>query len=403
MNHHPTPVPEPSPSNEKKKRFLPNNRYFTICIYALVIILLGSLIVRVVMTPYAVTRGIQRILNVLMPFLIGALIAMILNPIINYLYLIMTKYMKIRNRKLCRVIASVLAYCMVLGLIMVCIVFIVPQIFTSITDLINSLPKLYRMTYDFFDTLQERFPDLDTTEIQNAINKVLPDMIAAIQNFASNLVPAIYLASVSIVKWVINTLIALIVSIYIIIDKKLLKKIIKILLYTFVPKSYTQPVITVLRECNHIFTSFIVGKAIDSLIIGILCFVSMTIFHLDYALLISVIVGITNMIPYFGPFIGAIPGALVLLMVSPLESLGFLVLILVLQQFDGLYLGPKILGDSMGMRPLWIIISITLGEKIAGVLGMFLSVPICAILVYLFNLLIEYCLKKKQLQKEDFL
>ena len=123
----------------------------------------------------------------------------------------------------------------------------------------------------------------------------------------------------------------------------------------------------------------------------------MNIFSMPYALLISVIVGITNMIPYFGPFIGAVPGAIILLIIDPLTALGFVVLIFLLQQFDGLYLGPKILGDTVGLKPLWIIVSITVGGSVAGVLGMFLSVPVVAVLRYLLNLYLEYRLEKRHI------
>ena len=228
------------------------------------------------------------------------------------------------------------------------------------------------------------------SDIQKAVNDALPNLISTIRNFASDIVPAIYTASVSIVQWVLNAIVALIVSIYILGDKKGLKKLIKVILYSFVPENYINSSIQVLRECNNIFTNFMVSKALDSL----------TIFDLDYAVLISIVVGITNMIPYFGPFIGAIPGFLILLIVNPWKSLGFLIMILILQQFDGLYLGPKLMGSSVGMKPLWIIISITLGGKIAGVLGMFLSVPIGAILVYLFNLLIDRVLSKKNIDRD---
>ena len=118
---------------------------------------------------------------------------------------------------------------------------------------------------------------------------------------------------------------------------------------------------------------------------------------MPYALLISVIVGITNMIPYFGPFIGAVPGAIILLIINPLTALGFVILIFLLQQFDGLYLGPKILGGTVGLKPLWIIVSITVGGSVAGVLGMFLSVPVVAVLRYLFGLYLEYRLKKRHI------
>ena len=385
---------------DKRQRFLPNNRYFTICIYAVTVILLGALIIRVVMTPFAVTNGIKRVLNVLMPFLMGVLIAMIMNPIINRFCFLMEKYLKIKKKKVCRILASILAYVLVLGLILICIIFIVPQVFSSITELVNSLPKMYRLTTDFFNNLQQHFPNTDMSDIQKAVNDALPNLISTIRNFASDIVPAIYTASVSIVQWVLNAIVALIVSIYKLGDKKGLKKLIKVILYSFVPENYINGSIQVLRECNNIFTNFMVSKALDSLIIGCLCFILMTIFDLDYAVLISIVVGITNMIPYFGPFIGAIPGFLILLIVNPWKSLGFLIMILILQQFDGLYLGPKLMGSSVGMKPLWIIISITLGGKIAGVLGMFLSVPIGAILVYLFNLLIDRVLSKKNIDRD---
>ncbi len=390
---------DPSKS-DKRQRFLPNNRYFTICIYAVTVILLGALIVRVVMTPFAVTNGIKRVLNVLMPFLMGILIAMIMNPIINWISQIMEQFLKVKKKKVRIILASVLAYMLVLGLILICIIFIVPQVFSSISELVNSLPKMYRLTTDFFNNLQQHFPNTDMSDIQKTVNDMLPSLITTIRNFSTDIVPAIYSASVSIVQWLLNAIVAIIVSIYILGDKKNLKKLIKIILYSFVPEEYISGSIQILRECNNIFTNFMVSKALDSLIIGCLCFIFMTIFGLDYAVLISMVVGITNMIPYFGPFIGAIPGFLILLIVNPWKSLGFLVLILILQQFDGLYLGPKLMGSSVGMKPLWIIVSITLGGKIAGVLGMFLSVPIGAILVYLATLLIDRILLKKNIDRK---
>ncbi len=386
---------------KQPQRFLPNNQYFTICIYTIAVIAIGALIVRIVMTPHAVSDGLARILNVLMPFIIGILIAFILNPIIRWLACFFFEKCKIKSLKVCKVIATVIAYLCVLGIITICILFIVPQIIKSITEVINSLPQLYTLTYEFFNNLQERLPNTDVSEVRKIVNDTLPDVISYIKDFASNLVPVIYSASVYIVKWVLNIIIAIIVSVYMLTDKKNLLHSIKLILYSFVPVKYIGQTIMILKECYLIFTKFIVGKAIDSTIIGILCFLLMNIFHLEYALLISVIVGITNMIPYFGPFIGAVPGVLVLLMISPLKSLGFAVLILVLQQFDGLYLGPKIMGDTIGLKPLWIIIAITLGGNIGGILGMFLSVPLVAILGYLLGLLLDYRLKKRSFKAED--
>ena len=154
-------------------------------------------------------------------------------------------------------------------------------------------------------------------------------------------------------------------------------------------------------KCNHIFNGFLFGKAVDSLIIGILCFIAMSILQLPYSLLLSVIVGITNMIPYFGPIIGAIPGFVIYLFIDPKLSLFFAIMILILQQFDGLYLGPKILGDLTGIKPLWVIFGIVIGGAYFGAVGMFLGVPTVAVFMYLADLFIESKLKKKKIDLSD--
>lgn len=167
-------------------------------------------------------------------------------------------------------------------------------------------------------------------------------------------------------------------------------------MYTIMPKQTADTTRSILRESGNIFSSFIIGKAIDSLIIGIICFVCTTIFRFPYAVLLSVIVGITNIIPYFGPYMGGVIGGVVILIVSPVKVIFWAILILIIQQFDGLYLGPKILGEKTGLRPLWVIFSITVGGSLFGVVGMFLGVPCVAVLSYILNLAIEHFLKKEK-------
>lgn len=388
----------PKTASGKPKKFLANDQYFTICIYALVVVAISALIIRVVMTPHAVSDTLKDIFNILMPFFLGILIAFILNPLIKWLVKILSGPLRIKNQKVCKFVAIVLSYLLVLGVIVVCILYIVPQVVVSLTEIIANLPKLYEMTYDFFDNLQDRFPNADVSELQKVVDDILPDFINTLKNFVSSMIPAIYNASVLVAKGLLNFVIAVIVSLYMITDKKALLLSMKRVLYSFVPVDYIDKTMGILSECNNIFTNFIVGKAIDSTIIGVLCFVLMNIFNMPYALLISVIVGITNMIPYFGPFIGAVPGAIILLIIDPLTALGFVILIFLLQQFDGLYLGPKILGGTVGLKPLWIIVSITVGGSLAGVLGMFLSVPVVAVLRYLFGLYLEYRLEKRHIK-----
>jgi predicted PurR-regulated permease PerM len=390
-------------TNKKKEssRFQANNNYFTISIYALGVIFFGTLIIKLFVSWTATVAAAKQIINILMPFIIGALIAFILNPAVVRVSGILERFCHMKQGRLRKILSIAVTYLLVVGLIAVVFFGIVPQIVSSITDLVNYIPKAVNDIYYFVDNLEEHFPELDMEVVRTTINNALPDVISYLRDFAGNLVPALYQVSMIIVQWLLNLIIAIIVSVYMLSDKKPLKNSLRAIVYAFVPVNHIHIIMEVLREAYKLFSSFIIGKALDSTIIGCLCFVLMSILQLPYAVLISVIVGITNMIPYFGPFIGAIPGALILLLISPVKSMIFVVLILVLQQFDGLILGPKILGDSTGLKPLWIIIAITIGGSIGGVLGMFLGVPVVAFLRYLANRILAHRLHRRHLLPDD--
>ena len=368
-------------------RFLANSQYFTIAIYVIAVVAIAAVIFKAIISLDQTIAWIKSVLNVLMPFIIGFLIAFILNPAVKMFCRLLEKHTKIRKKGVIKGIAIAITYIILLGLVLVSVFGVVPQIVNSLTDLINSaltvIPQSASEFNQFLTQLHERFPSLDISAIQDAMDNMLPSILNYIRDFASNIVPTLYSLSMSIMQLLLNLVIALIVSIYILMDKKILLGTVKASIYAFLPQKRIPYIMDTLKECNDIFGGFVIGKAIDSLIIGVLCFIVMTILRLPYTLLISLIVGITNMIPYFGPFIGAVPGAIVMLMVSPLKAVIFIIMIFALQQFDGLYLGPKILGQSVGLRPLWIIVAITIGGSIAGVLGMFLGVPIMAVLRYL--------------------
>lgn len=391
------------PSPEKRHHFEPNDKYFTISVYAIAVIAIGAVIIRAIFSFESLVGGIRSAFNVLMPFVIGALLAFILNPAVRKVMQFLEKVCHVRSLKLRKLLAIAITYIIFLGFITVTIFGVVPQVANSIIELINNIPASINYIYDLLDILKEHFPSLDIAGLEKATNDTIPTLLNTLKDFATNLIPAIYTISMYIVNWIVDIVIAIIVSVYMLSDKKQLRNSCKAMVYAFVPQKWVQILVEVLQECNNLFSSFVIGKAIDSLIIGILCFILMNIFRLPYAVLISVIVGITNMIPYFGPFIGAIPGILILLIVSPIKALVFLILILCLQQFDGLILGPKILGNSTGLRPLWIIIAITVGGTVGGVLGMFLGVPIVAFLRYLMNRLIQHRLRKKNYKDAESL
>jgi len=167
--------------------------------------------------------------------------------------------------------------------------------------------------------------------------------------------------------------------------------------YAYLPQKFVDRMILLLQEANKIFGGFISGKIIDSAIIGVLCYIGMLILNIPYALLISVIVGVTNVIPYFGPFIGAIPSILLLLMVDPVEAIWFGVFVLILQQIDGNIIGPKIIGESTGLSAIWVVFSVTIFGGIFGFVGMLLGVPLFAVIYSVLTRSVNERLAKKNL------
>lgn len=393
----------------ESQRFIRNNRYFTISIYAFIMIVISGILLKVIIDFETTKAWFGNIFTILGPFIFGALIAYILNPMVRMFYRNIGKLSEKTLEKKTQfhlphavqmVLSIAVTYLIVLGFIVIILRYVIPEITANIIDFANYIPQTYDTMLAFIDDLQKRFPDIDIATLTKPLTDAIPDVVATLRDMATSVVPAIYSISMSIASWIINVLITLIVSVYMLYDKERLMKGGWRIIYAFLPKKHIPACHEILTECNRLFSSFVVGKSIDSMIIGILCFITMSILRLDYIPLISIIVGVTNMIPYFGPFIGAVPGILILLFVSPVKALIFSIMILALQQFDGLILGPKILGDSTGMKPLWIIFAITVGGNIAGVVGMFLGVPVVAIISYLSDRYLAYRLEKREISEE---
>lgn len=388
------------PSGQSQK-FIKNSRYFTICIYGLVMILVSAIIFKAIIDINTTKAMFGHIFSMLSPFIFGALLAYILNPMVHLFYRLFQKLAdkaKIRLNHTAHTIISILVtYLIVFGFIVLVLLYVIPELINNIIDFANYIPHAYASLLELLELLQERFPNVDIAALTKPLTDTLPDLMTTVRDMAANLVPALYSLSMSLASWIVNLLITIIVSIYMLYDKRQLMHACWRIIYAFLPEKHVPACKEILSECNRLFSSFVIGKFIDSTIIGLLCFLLMTILKLEYAPLISIIVGVTNMIPYFGPFIGAIPGILILLFVRPIHAVAFAILILCLQQFDGLILGPKILGNSTGMKPLWIIFAITIGGSLAGVIGMFLGVPVVAILRYLFDSYLQYRLDKKQI------
>lgn len=332
-------------------------------------------------------------LKVCSPIIYGFILAYLLTPICNFfehkilypiyqLFHIDTHREKTRHR--IRTLAILLTIFLTIYILYIFFSIVLKEVIASIQSIylqspiyINNLKTWFENTLSMDKSLESTISNLITTysdEFNNWLNgSLLPRLNIIIKEVS--------LSVLGVAKSLWNLIIGLIISIYVMASKETFAGQAKKIAYAFLTEDNANNVIKDFRYANRTFGSYISGKIIDSIIIGVLCFIFMRILHLDYQILISLIIGVTNIIPFFGPFLGAIPSALLILMINPLNGLKFVILILILQQFDGNILGPKILGDSTGLSSFWVIFSITIFGAYFGIIGMAVGVPVFA-LVY---------------------
>ena len=337
---------------------------------------------------------IGKFLTILMPFILGFFFACFINPLVKRVHSLLNRMKPGKGAKIKKAFSVIISYVVVIGVITVLLIYIIPQIKASIGELGNTIQDGYQYMITHQKELNEKIPFIG---LGGGIEYIKEFAYKKIMSNGSEIIPYVYHVSSSLLTMSYNVLMGLVISIYIILDMKKLKRSARKVVYALSPKKKEQEVWETMKQCSHIFNGFLIGKMIDSLIIGILCLIAMSILKLPYALLLSLIVCITNMIPYFGPIIGAIPGVMIYLFIDIRYAFIFALMILILQQFDGLYLGPKILGDQTGIKPLWVIFGITVGGAYFGVMGMFLGVPVVAVIMYLLQLFLDKKLKKKNI------
>lgn len=325
----------------------------------------------------AIGNGIGVIIKALMPFLIGMLLALIVTPLRRWIEKKVMKNVHWRARTKRRV-ATLLCLIVVLLVLAAFFAIIMPQLISSLKSFAENLQS-------YIDSIEKALAKLSVSdpELLDNIQKMIrtgSDQLTSWLTGAQGGLTKIISFSVSVVKNIINFFIGLIIMFYLLLDEEKFKHQVKKLAYGAFPEKAGDEIMYVGRLSVRMFNSFIAGKAVDSLIIGIVCWLAVTILQMPYAPMIGFIVGITNMIPVFGPFIGAIPCLIILLIINPWQSLEFLIFIIILQQIDGNIIGPHILGDSMGLPTLWVMFAIIVGGALFGVVGMFLGVPIFSVI-----------------------
>lgn len=297
------------------------------------------------------------------------------------------------------------AIAMIIALLAIAVIIgmIGPRVVDSIKNVVASSSGFLEKIEDWAYGLQEKHPELFSAggELYDKAIAYLEDWVNTdLLGWLNTLVAGFTTYVIGFFSSLMNWVLGLIVAIYALVEREAFNGQAKKMVYALLPIESANVVIEIARKTNQIFSGFISGKLIDSLIIGILCFVGLSALRMPYTLLISVIVGVTNIIPFFGPYVGAVPSALLILLVNPIQCLYFIIFILILQQVDGNIIGPKILGDSTGLSAFWVIFSILLFGGLFGFVGMVIGVPTFAVIYYLVKKGIEYLLRKKELPVE---
>lgn len=343
----------------------------------------------------SLSAGLGWISGVLSPLMLGLALAYLLN--IPMRWLERRLFARLRRK---RAFSITLTYLLAALILYALGSLVFPQVWGSVTQLVANVQIYLDNLSRWVEDLTLRY-HLDAKVIA-AFSDAYEQAVQSITRMVAGIMPQLFNFSIVLGKGVFSVFTAIFFSIYCLFEKERLLFQCRKLIYAFSPGKRTTRVLEVLHRSDAVFSGFISGKLIDSLIIAVMCFAGMQFIKPELAMLISVIIGITNIIPVFGPFIGAIPSILLLLMIDPLSAFWFALFILLLQQLDGNLIGPKILGDSTGLRALWVLVSIVVGGGLFGFTGMLLGVPVCSVLYYLASDALAQRLKRRGLRAEGY-
>lgn len=342
-----------------------------------------------------IKAGFMTVFNLILPFVLGFAIAFLLNSPMKFIERKVLKrfsWKKTTKRRISAISAVLLGLCVVACFFAL----LIPQLIESVLHLAKRAPAYIESFQEVLESSMTHY-NFNMDQIADLIGKK-PDILNNLTDMFTSAIPQMMKLSYQFTSALLNIVLGIMAGLYILLDKERFLLHVKKANYAIFPKDVADYLVRTSRDTALIFNNFIIGKAIDSLIIGILCYIGMMILHLPYALLLSVIVGVTNMIPVFGPFIGAVPGIVILLIIHPIYAVYFAIFVLVLQQFDGNILGPLILGDKLGLPSLWILFAVVVGGGLFGVVGMFIGVPIFAVIYAAIREFLNFRLERKKME-----
>ena len=354
------------------------------------------------------SSGISTFVGIAMPIIDGFVLAYLMTPVLNKIekYIIKPLYIKAKlpmtpkNKRRMRGFSILVTIVLILIVLYEFFGLVIPEVVRSIQSIIFQFPIYVNNLSNWVMGLMKNNPDLE--EVVNSLidqysSKILDYVNSILLPYIQGLIKTLSSSVFGVLKAMWNFVIGFIISIYVLGIKEKFAGQAKQIAYALFDRKTGNEVISNFRFIHSTFIGFIGGKIVDSIIIGVICFICTTLIGTPYAILVSVIIGVTNLIPFFGPWIGGVPSALLVLMVNPRQALYFVILILILQQFDGNILGPKILGDSTGLSGFWVIFAITIFGGLFGVLGMVVGVPIFAVFYAAVKASVNRMLAKKNL------
>lgn len=382
-------------------------KYVEIGIVSFCVIAASLLVYYLLFNHTTLFTNISKVIKIISPVIYGFIFAFLMTPILNFIEKKMVKVICLKckvnitkNQKIIRAISIVITVAVVFAIFYGFFYMVIPRVKDSIINIVNQFDTYIDNFEKWLNTFFSDNPkvaknfDYFMDKYATEITVFLQDnVLSKVEVFVKN----VSLNVIGIVKVFWNIIIGFIISIYVLASKEVFAGQSKKIVYAVLQKKNANNVIEAGRFINRTFMGFISGKIVDSAIIGCLCFIGTTIIGTPHALLVSVIVGVTNIIPFFGPFLGAIPCILLILIIEPIQALYFVFFILFLQQLDGNVIGPKILGDSTGLSSFWVIFAITLFGGLYGVPGMIIGVPFCAIIYAGVRMLVHNRLEQKNL------
>ena len=345
-----------------------------------------------------VTGAVNQVLAIVRPFVVGGALAYLLAPACNTMERLMLRLSRGKGEKLIRGLAVGIALIVTATLIILMMVILIPQVVRSLVSVVNALPGQINALRQRIDTLLQDNEEMrswwDTlfSQISSAITTwretgLMPTVTSILSGTAS------YVTGFAVA--VKDLLLGMIVTVYLLVARKRFAAQSSLVLKSLCPEKWMTPVEGEIHFINHIFHEFLVGKLLDSAIVGVVCFLGCLIMGLPSPALIGMVVGVTNLIPFVGPFIGAVPCALILLLENPVYCLMFVIFVVILQQVDGNVLGPRIIGNTTGMSGFWITFAILFFGGLWGLVGMLVAVPLFAVIYDIIRKLLFDRLKKK--------